>query len=68
MQKRLEGLLRDTWWLWLAFVVIAVVMAFRVSGFFLATLPMLIVAFFYYASMRYDDDGKHKGEDSSGSQ
>ncbi len=62
MQKRLEGLLRDTWWLWILFMVIAIVMAIQVSLVFLATFPILIVAFFYYACLRYDDDGNNKSE------
>jgi uncharacterized membrane protein YhaH (DUF805 family) len=57
-------LLRDTWWLWLAFVVIAVVMTIAVSKIFLITLPILVVSMFYYACMRYDDKGNHKGESS----
>ena len=60
MQKRLEGLLRDTWWLWLAFIVIAVVMTILVSKVFLVTFPILVVSFFYYAGIRYDDTGNHK--------
>lgn len=52
--------MRDTWWLWLAFIVIAIVMTFLVSKVFLVTLPMLIVSFFYYAGIRYDDEGNHK--------
>lgn len=62
MQKRLEGLLRDTWWLWIAFMIIAVIMTVMVSKVFLVTFPILIVAFFYYAGIRYDDTGRHKGE------
>ncbi|MCP4081414.1 MAG: hypothetical protein GY819_07410 [Planctomycetaceae bacterium] len=60
MQKRLEGLLRDTWWLWVAFIVIAIVMSILVSKVFLVTFPILVVSFFYYAGIRYDDDGNHK--------
>ena len=63
MQKRLEGLLRDTWWLWLMFIVIGVTMTILVSNVFLVTFPMLVVSFFYYAGIRYDDTGAHKGED-----
>ena len=62
MQKRLQGLFRDTWWLWLAFAVIAIVMTFAVSRIFLVAFPILLVSFFYYAGIRYDDDGNHKGE------
>ena len=62
MPKRLEGLLRDTWWLWLAFVIIALVMTIAISKVFLVAFPILIVSMFYYAGVRYDDDGNHKGE------
>jgi len=60
MQKRLQGLLRDTWWLWLAFGVIAIIMTFAISKVFLVTFPILLVSFFYYAGIRYGDDGEHK--------
>ena len=66
MQNRFSGLLRDTWWLWGAFLLIGITMTILVSRFFLVTFPMLIVAFTYYASMRYNDDGTHKGEDEEG--
>ena len=62
MQKRLAGLLRDTWWLWLIFLVICLFMSVRVSKIFLVMIPILSVTFCYYAMIRYDDDGKHKEE------
>lgn len=62
MQKRFAGLLRDTWWLWCVFLLIGIVMTILVSRIFLVTFPILLVAFAYYASMRYDDHGNHKGE------
>jgi preprotein translocase subunit SecG len=64
--ERFKGLLRDTWWLWIIFLVISIVFIVRVSMIFLVTLPVLVVAFVYYASMRYDDTGKHKGEEQEG--
>ena len=66
MFNRLGGLLRDTWWLWLGFLLLGVVFFFLVSRLFVVTIPILMVAFVYYAMMRYDDDGQHKGESHSG--
>ena len=63
MQNRFTGLMRDTWWLWTAFLVIGIVMTILVNRVFLVTFPMLLVAFVYYASMRYNDDGTHKHEE-----
>ena len=62
MSKRFSGLFRDTWWLWVLFLIVSVCFSIFVSRLFLATLPALVVAFVYYASMRYDDDGNAKGE------
>lgn len=66
MFERFKGLLRDTWWLWIIFLAISIVFIVRVSLIFLVTLPVLVVAFVYYASMRYDDEGNHKGEEQEG--
>lgn len=66
MINRLSGLWRDTWWLWLGFLVLGVVFFFLVSQLFVVMVPILIAAFAYYAMIRYDDDGQHKGEQHSG--
>ncbi len=65
MQKRMAGLLRDTWWLWSLFFVINCVMAIRISTVFLVMFPILTVAFVYYAAMRYDDNGNHKVDEQT---
>jgi hypothetical protein len=64
--NRFKGLFRDTWWLWAVFLVISFTFIVLVNKLFLVTLPVLVVAFVYYASMRYDDEGNHKGEEQEG--
>lgn len=66
MLNRLVGLGRDTWWLWLLFLIVSIVFTAAVDRLFLVTFPVLAFAFVYYAIMRYDDDGNHKGEDEVG--
>ncbi len=61
--NRLKGLFRDTWWLWLLFLAIGITFIVAVSPIFFVTLPVLAVAYVYYATMRYDDNGQHKGEE-----
>jgi hypothetical protein len=58
---RLAGLLRDTWWLWALFLIATIVFAIVVSLLFLVMIPVLMVAIVYYASLRYDDQGKPRG-------
>lgn len=62
MQNRFAGLMRDTWWLWVLFLVLGITFVILVDRLFLVTLPVLAFAFVYYAIMRYDDEGNHKGE------
>ena len=67
MLNRFAGLLRDTWWLWGLFLIMGIGFFVFVDPLFLVTLPVLAFAFVYYAIMRYDDDGNHKGEGGLGS-
>ena len=55
--KRYRKLIKDTWWLWTLFAGIVFFMVTWVSLIFLALVPMLIVVFFYFAFVRYDEDG-----------
>ncbi len=66
MFERFKGLLRDTWWLWAIFLGISTTFILVVDKLFLVTVPVLVVAFVYYASMRYDDKGNHRGEEQEG--
>ncbi|WP_146518728.1 hypothetical protein [Stieleria varia] len=60
--KQLLGLWRDTWWLWLGFVVISVVLAMAIEWFFALLIPCLPVPFVYFAINRYDEDGNEKAD------
>ena len=57
IMKRYRELIKDTWWLWTIFTAIVVFMVGWVSPIFLALVPMLITVFFYFAFVRYDEDG-----------
>jgi hypothetical protein len=56
--QRIKGLLRDTWWLWLAFLALALFGAKFVDLAFLAAIPICIVTLVYFASVRYDENGR----------
>jgi hypothetical protein len=56
--QRITGLLRDTWWLWLAFFSAAVLGASFVDIVFLAAIPICVVTMVYFASVRYDEHGR----------
>ena len=60
--NRLKGLFRDTWWLWLLFFGTGTVLSIFANVFFVVTLPILFVAFIYYAMLRYDDEGNQVGD------
>ncbi|MEM9826263.1 MAG: hypothetical protein AAF958_06725 [Planctomycetota bacterium] len=60
--KPLFGLWCDTWWLWIAFLAVTLVMAAIVGSFFLLLLPCLPIVFVYFAYARYDADGNEKPE------
>lgn len=56
----LIGLWRDTWWVWLVFVVIVLVLGILVTKYYLVLLPALPGVFVYFAFNRYDSDGNEK--------
>ncbi len=60
MMKQIWGLWRDTWWLWLGFVVFIIGFGLLLGNFFLLLLPCLPMPFFYFAINRYDEDGNEK--------
>lgn len=57
---RFKSLLKETWWLWLLFAVGGVVMS-SFSLVFAAIFPISIFTFFWFAYIRYDEDGNFKG-------
>ncbi len=58
--KRYGALLRETWWLWIVFVVGGTVMS-MISLVFLVTFPICIFTFFWFAFIRYDEEGNFRG-------
>ncbi|TWU19817.1 hypothetical protein [Allorhodopirellula heiligendammensis] len=60
--EQLQGLWRDTKWVWMSFVCFVVLLSASVSWFFLLTLPALPVSYCYFAFVRYDDNGNEKAE------
>ena len=57
---RFRALMRETWWLWLLFLVGGTGASF-LSPIFLVTFPICIFTFFWFAYVRYDEEGKFKG-------
>lgn len=62
--KRYKGLLRDTWPVWLIFIV-----GGCIGGIFLpialSAIPISVFAFIYFGLMRYDSEGNLISEDRS---
>ncbi|RMF45042.1 MAG: hypothetical protein D6753_01155 [Planctomycetota bacterium] len=58
--NRYRALMKETWWLWLIFLVGGTAMAF-VSPVFWLSIPICIFTFFWFAFVRYDEDGNFKG-------
>lgn len=57
---RYRSLIRETWWLWLLFLAGGTVMS-MLSRVFLVTFPICIFTFFWFAFIRYDDEGNFRG-------
>jgi hypothetical protein len=56
--NRIKGLLRDTWWLWTIFLIVGAVGAIWIDWVFLAAFPISLATIAYFASVRYDDQGR----------
>lgn len=52
--------MKETWWLWLLFIVFGIAGSF-LSPVFLVTFPICIFTFFWFAYIRFDDEGNFKG-------
>jgi hypothetical protein len=59
--KRFSAILKETWRLWLVFVVATLLASIFLTPIMLCILPMLLVVFFYFALVRYDEDGNFIG-------
>ncbi len=55
--RRFKGLLRDTWWLWILFVIICGLMIYYITVVCAVMIPILIFTFVYFAMIRYDEKG-----------
>lgn len=55
---QLKGLWRDTWWLWIAFLIATVLLSFSVTFLFSLGILFLPISFCYFAYGRYDKEGK----------
>ena len=59
--KRYKAFLKETWWLWTIFTVVLSGLILFVHPIFFAVIPMIVVIFFYFALVRYDEDGNFIG-------
>ena len=58
--NQLIGLWRDTWWVWLLFIAITLVLGVVVGWFFYLLIVCLPVPYVYFAFNRYDAEGNEK--------
>lgn len=62
--KGLKQFLAEAWPVFGLAALMTIVMAWLTGWwFYLAFLPVLIVIALYMSAVRYDSDGKHRGED-----
>lgn len=59
--KRYKSFLKQTWYIWLTFIVVTTLLIMYVSPVFFAVIPMMLVIFIYFALVRYNDDGDFIG-------
>ena len=59
--KRYKAFLKETWWLWTIFSVVLLGLILFIHPIFIAVVPMIVVIFFYFALVRYDDEGNFIG-------
>ena len=59
--KRYKAFLKQTWWLWAIYLLVAGSLITFVGPVFWAVIPMMVVNFFYFAIVRYDEDGNFLG-------
>lgn len=60
--NQLGGLWRDTWWVWVAFCVVTLLLGLTVGWFFYLLIACLPVPYAYFAFNRYDDQGLEKAD------
>lgn len=57
---RYLALMKNTWWMWLLLLGGGGLLSYF-DKVFLVTFPICIFTFFWFAYIRYDDDGNFKG-------
>lgn len=60
--KQVLALARETWWLWIVFLAGGGWLTYAVDGAFVITFPICVFTFFYFAFIRYDEDGKPRDQ------
>jgi hypothetical protein len=60
--KRFQGLLRDTWWLWMLLIAAGLTLGFLVEFIFFVAIPISVFSFIYFGLMRYDENGQPRGD------
>ena len=60
LMKRFKSIMRETWWVWLILVGGGTIAGILVSAIFFSAIPISVFAFFYFALVRYDEDGEPK--------
>lgn len=61
--KPLVALLRTTWWLWVIFVLVSVLLSELVDPVFWVMLPVCAVTIVYFAFVRFDEHGERRERD-----
>ncbi len=59
--QRFRSLIKETWWLWIVFGLFGTAGALFLSKVFLLMFPISVFTFFWFAYIRYDEDGNFKG-------
>jgi hypothetical protein len=59
--KRFLAIIKDTWWVWLILVGGGTMAGIFLSPIFFVAIPISFFSFFYFALVRYDEEGMPKG-------
>ncbi len=59
--KRFSAIMKETWWVWLILIGGGTIAGMLVSRIFFIAIPISFFSFFYFAIVRYDDEGKPRG-------
>jgi hypothetical protein len=59
--QRYKALFKETWWLWSIFLTAGILLSWMLSKIFLLIFPISVFVFFWFAWVRYDEDGTFLG-------